>query len=344
MDRLIRFGKDVVNGWLDAGAFTLAASLAYYAIFSIAPLVLISIHLASLFLDRNAAVEGLTKELVGLIGPTGSDAIKQMLDAAGTAEPHGWTGLVAIAVLLLAAAGFVGSLQDALDKIWEAPPRPDGVWSFLRNKLFSFSLVLAAAFLLLVSLVLSTAMTALTGRFTVAFGLPEGVVETVIAAANFLLSALIFAAIFKFVPSVFVTWRAAAAGGVFTAVLFALGRFALAWYLGREAEASAYGAATSLVLLLIWIYYSAQILFLGAQFSQSFQSAGLRPQGAGAKVIAEERREGNLTEKYFSNLVAALGLGFLLGAAMMQRPTGRRRPGEPGLLERATRLLAQLTR
>ena len=187
-------------------------------------------------------------------------------------------------------------------------------------------------------------MTALTGRFTVAFGLSEGVAETVIAAANFLLSALIFAAIFKFVPSVFVTWRAAAAGGVFTAVLFALGRFALAWYLGREAEASAYGAATSLVLLLIWIYYSAQILFLGAQFSQSFQSAGLRPRGAGVKVIAEERREGNLTEKYFSNLVAALGLGFVLGAAMIQKPAGRRRPGEPGLFERATRLLALLTR
>jgi membrane protein len=205
--------------------------------------------------------------------------------------------------------------------------------------LFSFSLVLAAAFLLLVSLVLSTAMTALAGRFTVAFGLPEGVVETVVAVANFLLSALIFAAIFKFVPSVFVTWRAAAAGGVFTAVLFAIGRFALAWYLGREAEASAYGAATSLVLLLIWIYYSAQILFLGAQFSQSFQSAGLRPRGAGVKIVAGERQEGNFPEKYFSNLVAALGLGFVLGAAMMQKPAGRRRPGEPGLLERATRLL-----
>jgi membrane protein len=134
--------------------------------------------------------------------------------------------------------------------------------------------------LLLVSLVLSTAMTALAGSFTSALGLPEGIVAAVIATANFLLSALIFTAIFKFVPSVPVTWRAAAAGGVFTAALFAAGRFALAWYLGREAEASAYGAATSLVLLLIWIYYSAQILFLGAQFCQSFQSAGLRPRGA----------------------------------------------------------------
>ena len=126
MDRLIRFGKDVVNGWLDASAFTLAAALAYYAVFSIAPLLLISIHLASLFLDRTAAVEGLTQELVGVIGPAGSDAIKQMLDAAGTAQPQGWAGLVGIAVLLFAAGGFVGSLQDALDRIWDAPPRPRG--------------------------------------------------------------------------------------------------------------------------------------------------------------------------------------------------------------------------
>jgi membrane protein len=115
-------------------------------------------------------------------------------------------------------------------------------------------------------------MTALTGRFTTTLGLPEGIVQAVILIVNFLLAVAVFAAIFKFVPSVAVTWRAAIAGGLFTALLFALGRFALAWYLGREAEASAYGAATSLVLLLIWVYYSAQILFLGAQFSQTFQN------------------------------------------------------------------------
>ena len=136
------------------------------------------------------------------------------------------------------------------------------MWEFVKGKLFSFSLVLAAAFLLLVSLVLSTLMTALAGHVTGALGMPEGMVQSVIIVANFLLSALIFAAIFKFVPSVPVTWQAAIVGGLFTAVLFAAGRFALAWYLGREAQASAYGAATSLVLLLIWVYYSAQILFL----------------------------------------------------------------------------------
>jgi membrane protein len=280
MDRLIRFGKDVVNGWLEAEAFTLAASLAYYAIFSIAPLLLISIHIASLFLDRTAVVEGLTSELTGVIGPSGSGAITQMLEAAGTGQPEGWTGVVSIAVLLFAATGFVGSLQDALDKIWDAPPRPGGIWTFIRSKLLSFSLVLAAAFMLLVSLLLSTAVTALAGSFSTALGLSEGVVAAIIAIANFLLSALIFAAIFKVVPSVPVTWRAAAAGGIFTAILFAAGRFALAWYLGREAEVSAYGAATSLVLLLIWVYYSAQILFLGAQFSQSFQGTFGRRRSA----------------------------------------------------------------
>ena len=213
MDRITRFVKDVLNGWLEAGAFTLAAALAYYAIFAIAPLLLISIYLASLFLDRNAAVEGLTNEMIGVIGPSGSDAIKEMLDAAGTAQPQGWAGLVAIAVLLFAATGFVGGLQDALDKIWDAPPREDGIWDFIKTKLFSFTLVLAAAFLLLISLVLSTAMTALTGRFTTTLGLPEGIIQAVILIVNFLLAASVFAAIFKFVPSVAVTWRAAIAGG-----------------------------------------------------------------------------------------------------------------------------------
>jgi membrane protein len=281
MDRLIRFGKDVMNGWLEADAFTLAAALAYYAIFSIAPLLLIAIHIASFFLDRTVVVEGLTNELAGVIGPSGSGAITQMLEAAGTGQPEGWTGVVSIAVLLFAATGFVGSLQDALDKIWDAPPRPGGIWTFIRSKLLSFSLVLAAAFMLLVSLLLSTAVTALAGSFSTALGLAEGVVAAIIAIANFLLSALIFAAIFKLVPSVPVTWRAATVGGIFTAILFAAGRFALAWYLGREAEASAYGAATSLVLLLIWVYYSAQILFLGAQFSQSFQGSSRRRPARG---------------------------------------------------------------
>jgi membrane protein len=235
MAQLIRFGRDVLHGWMESGSITLAASLAYYAIFAIAPLLLLSIHIASLFLDRTTAVERLTNEFIGVIGPSGSEAIKQMLDVAGTAQPEGWAGLLAIALLIVAAAGFVSSLQSALDTIWHAEPVLSGVWSFVRTKLLSFSLVLAAAFLLLVSLVLSTAMAALTGRFTMLIGLRDEIVGTLVGIANFFLSAAIFTAIFKFVPAAEVSWRAAAAAALFTALLFAAGRFALAWYLGREA-------------------------------------------------------------------------------------------------------------
>jgi membrane protein len=322
MSRITRFAKDVVNGWLAADAFSLAATLAYYAIFSIAPLLLLSIHLASLFLDRSVAVERLTNELIGVIGPTGSDAIRQMLEAAGTAQTESWSGLIGLGVLLFAATGFVGSLQDALDRIWEAPPRPGGFGAFIKGKIFTFTLILAAAFLLLISLVLSTVMTAVAGAITDAFGLPDGVVAAVIATANFLLATLIFAAIFKYVPSVFVTWRAAVVAGLITAALFALGRLALAWYLGREAEASAYGAATSLVLLLIWVYYSAQILFFGAQFSQSLQTAwlGRRPVAG----PAPHRPPSQLSpDTDLANVAGALVLGFVLGALVTQRPRPR---------------------
>jgi len=333
---MLRFLRNVLDRWLEVDAFGLAAALAYYAIFSIAPLLLLSIHLASLFLDRTTAVEALTNELIGVIGPAGSDAIKQMLDAAGTAQPEGWAGLIGFAVLLFAATGFVGSLQDALDKIWHAPPRPSGLWAFFRAKLFSFSLILAAAFLLLISLVLSTAMTAIAGRVTSAVGLQEETVGLVIITANFSLAALIFAAIFKYVPSVPVSWKAAVAGGVFTAVLFAVGRFVLAWYLGREAEASAYGAATSLVLLLIWVYYSAQILFLGAQFSESVQNEGRRSMQAACTNASSNSSDASAPVNNLSTIAAALGLGFVLGAVATQRRHGK---GAAPNKFRATRLL-----
>ena len=323
---MLHFLRNVFDRWLEVDAFSLAATLAYYAIFSIAPLLLLSIHLASLFLDRTTAVEALTNELISVIGPAGSDAIKQMLDAAGTAQPEGWAGLIGFAVLLFAATGFVGSLQEALDKIWHAPPRPSGLWAFIRAKLFSFSLILAAAFLLLISLVLSTAMTAVAGRFTSALGLEEGIVELVVVTANFLLAALIFAAIFKYVPSVPVSWKAAIAGGFFTAVLFAVGRFVLAWYLGREAEASAYGAATSLVLLLIWVYYSAQILFLGAQFSESVQNDGRRSMQEAHADAPSSSNYIAAPGNNLSTIAAALGLGFVLGAVTTQRRRGRGGP------------------
>lgn len=331
MSRIWQFIRNVVDGWLEVDAFSLAASLAYYAIFSIAPLLLLSIHIASLFMDRTTAVDSLTNELINLIGPAGSDAIRQMLDAAGTAQTETWSGLIGFLVLLFAATGFVGSLQAALDRIWNAPPAPSGVWAFMRSKLFSFSLVLAAAFLLLISLVLSTAMTALAGRVTASAGLSEGLAALVVALGNFALAGLIFAAIFKYVPNATVTWRAAFAGGIFTAILFALGRFALAWYLGREAEASAYGAATSLVLLLIWVYYSAQILFLGAQFSQTLHNYNSHSRVAQTSIVLHPPNT-------LATLAGAFGFGLLLSALAAPSSDTRSSNGNLRTLLRIVRL------
>jgi membrane protein len=281
MPRYFEFSREVVSGWLNAGAIRLAAALAYYAIFAIAPLLLLSIHIAALFIDRGAAVDRITAQFSGIIGPAGSGAIQQMLQAAGTGEPQGWAGAIGLGVLLFAAAGFVGSLQDALDTIWEAPTRGDsGVWTFIRSKFLSFSLVLSAALLLLISLVLTAVISAFAEMGAHALALPDWLLFVVTFLSNLVLTALIFTLVFKYVPSVPVTWRAAWWGGLFTAFLFALGRFALGWYLGREAEASPYGAATSLVLLLVWVYYSAQILFLGAEVSRCVEAPRVRGENA----------------------------------------------------------------
>ena len=169
-------------------------------------------------------------------------------------------------------------------------------------------------------------MTALAGKATAVLGLSEAAIALVIAIANFILAALIFAAIFKYVPNAFVSWRAALAGGIFTAVLFAVGRLALAWYLGREAEASAYGAATSLVLLLIWVYYSAQILFLGAQFAQTLQYGD---RGASLAINSATAQAANTD---FANIATAFGLGALLGA-LVAKPSSRQ-DIRPGMLRR----------
>ena len=175
-------------------------------------------------------------------------------------------------------------------------------------------------------------MTVVAGKATASLGLSETVVALIIAAANFILAAMIFAAIFKYVPNAVVSWRAALGGGIFTAVLFAFGRLALAWYLGREAEASAYGAATSLVLLLIWVYYSAQILFLGAQFSQSLQ------YGDRAASLAIDSATAQAANTDFANIATAFGLGALLGA-LVTKPFSRQ-DIRPGMLQK---LFSQIT-
>jgi membrane protein len=261
--------KQTFKDWSDDHAPRLGAALAYYTIFSIAPLLLIVIAVAGLWFGREAAQQQIFGQIGGLVGENGAQAIQGIMKAAD--KPH--SGMIAtvvgIVTLLFGATGVFIQLQDALNTIWEVKPKPgQGIKGFIRHRILSLAMVFGIGFLLLVSLVVSAGLAAV-GKW-LSGAMPGG--EEVWHAINFIVSfavfALAFTLMFKYLPDVKVAWRDVWLGGVITAFLFTLGKFVLGMYLGRSAVTSAYGAAGSLIVVLLWIYYSAQILFLGAEFTQ----------------------------------------------------------------------------
>lgn len=263
--------KATFSDWSDDHAPRLGAALAYYTVFSIAPLLLIVVAIAGLVFGRDAAQEQIFGQLSGLVGEGGAEAIQGMLKAAD--KPH--TGIIStvigIATLLFGATGVFIQLQDALNTIWEVKPKPGrGVWGFIRSRILSLAMVFGIGFLLLVSLVVSAGLAA-AGKF-LSDTMPGG--EAVWHVVNFVVSfaviALLFTMMFKYLPDVKIAWRDVWLGGVLTALLFTLGKYALGMYLGRASVSSAYGAAGSLIVVLLWVYYSAQILFFGAEFTQVY--------------------------------------------------------------------------
>jgi membrane protein len=263
--------KQTVVDWVEDKAPRLGAALAYYTVFSIAPLIVIVIAIGGLWFGKEAAQAQIFGQLAGLVGEQGAQAISGMLQAANKPHEGMIASSLAIITLLFGATGVFIQLQDALNTIWEVKPKPGrGVWGFIRQRLLSLAMVFGIGFLLLVSLVLSAALAAAGKWFEGA--LPGG--EEIWQILNFVLSfavvAALFTLMFKYLPDVKIAWRDVWLGGVLTALLFTIGKFALGMYLGRSSVSSAYGAAGSLVILLLWVYYSAQILFLGAEFTQVY--------------------------------------------------------------------------
>jgi membrane protein len=285
--------KTSFKEWKEDNASRLAAALAYYTIFSISPLLIIALAIAGQFIDQSIVRDQLMAQISGLVGQQGADIISTMLQNAHRPT----TGLIAsifgIVTLLLGASGFFGELQGALNTIWEVAPKPNrGIWGTIKDRFFSFTMVLGLSFLLLVSLVISTGLSALNNYITgnvVSASILLGVVNF---AISFGVIALIFALIFKFIPDVEIAWRDVWFGAVVTAILFMIGKTAIGIYLGTSSVASSYGVAGSLVVLLLWIYYSAQILFLGAEFTQVFADKyGKHVQpDADAVPMSEEKR------------------------------------------------------
>jgi membrane protein len=263
--------KETGEDFVEDNATSLAGSLAYFTLLSLAPLIVIALAIAGLAVDEEATREQLATELGSVVGPQGASAVDAIVENARTPSAGIISSVLGVVVLLFGASGVFGELQSALNKIWEVEPKPGrGLWGTIRDRLFSFAMVMGVAFLLLVSLLLSTALAAI-GRF-LEQSLPGG--EALWQVLNFALSlsivSALFALTFKVVPDAKVRWRDVWIGAVVTAFLFSVGKFLIGLYLGKSSVASSYGAAGSIVLLVIWVYYSAAILFLGAEFTQVY--------------------------------------------------------------------------
>jgi membrane protein len=269
---LWKIAKETAKDWSDDDAATLAAALAYYALLSLAPLMVISIGVAGWFLGPEAARGRVAGELGGIVGGEAAQGIPK----------RGVIGaVVGVVTLFVGASGVFGQLQTSLNAIWEVKPKPDrGLLGQVKDRFFSFTMVLGVAFLLLVSLVLSSLLSSL--GTVLADTLPGG--ATVWQVINFALSfgvvTLLFALIFKVIPDAKVQWRDVWLGAAVTALLFVVGKQLLGIYLGKAAVGSSYGAAGSIVALVVWVYYAAQILFVGAEFTQvhaRHRGAGIEP-------------------------------------------------------------------
>lgn len=278
--------KETMKEWSEDNATRLAAALAYYTIFSIPPLLIIALAIAGQVFDREIAQQRLIGQIVGLVGSGGEsvgEGIEAILDNASRPEGSLIAIIVGIVTLFFGASGVFGELHSALNTIWEIAPKPGrGILGTFKDRFFSFTMVLGIGFLLLVSLVLTTVLSALGDFFT---GLmPETVIVMQILnqAISFGLITILFGLIFKVIPDVKIAWRDVWIGAAATALLFTLGKFLIGLYLGNSAVASTYGAAGSLIVILLWVYYSAQILFLGAEFTQVYANR------YGSRIVADE--------------------------------------------------------
>lgn len=268
---IFRLTRDTLNAWIDDKALRLSAAVAYYAIFSIAPLLIFSISLAGLFFGEDAVEGHLEVQLANYIGAPAAQAVQTMVQSAAQAEQGRLATILGFVTLILGATGVFAQLKDAINTIWGVEPKPHKAWlAWVHERLISLGMVLVIGFLLLTSLLLTTALAVFNQYVGQMLPLPVFFWTALSTVGSFLLVTVLFAMMFKVLPDAVVKWRDVWIGAVFTAVLFEVGKFALGLYLGRESTVSSYGAAGAVILLLLWVYYNACILFLGAEFTQVY--------------------------------------------------------------------------
>jgi membrane protein len=290
---ILKLLKTTLDEWGADKAPRLAAALSYYTVFSLAPLLLVVIAIAGLAFGPDAARGRIDDQLRGLIGQEGAAFIQEMLQNVNQPATGIFATIVGIVTLLLGAIGVFNQLKDALNTAWDVQPKPgSGIKAFIMNNVLSFGMLLGVGFLLLVSLVVSAGLSALD-EFT--RGLLPGI-EFVMQIINIVISfgiiTALFALIYKFLPDAKIAWKDVWIGAAVTSLLFTVGKFAIGLYLGNSSLASTYGAAASLVVLFLWIYYSAQILLFGAEFTQVYArtyGSGIEPKENAISLTEAEK-------------------------------------------------------
>ena len=259
--------KESVSRWAGDFAPSMGAALSYYTIFSIAPLLLLVIAIAGFAFGEAAASGALFGQLRGMLGDEGAAVAQRLVASAHEPRTTIVATIVGIGMLLLGATSVLLELQSALNRIWRAPPAPKGIWTMVRARLAAVSLILAIGFLLLVSLVASAAMAAIGQWGAPYLARVRWVFEVVNVAASVVMVTVLFAMIYKILPRVRIGWKDVWVGAMVTAILFTVGKSLIGLYIGKAAVASGFGAAGSVVVLLVWVYYSAQIFLFGAEFT-----------------------------------------------------------------------------
>ena len=286
--------KAAASAWVNDYAQSMGAALAYYTMFSIAPLLLIVISIAGLVFGDQAARGEIFMQLEGMLGASGATAVQGLLESVRQPTQSVTATVFGIVLLLIGASSVFGELQDALDRIWRAPRSPgqSGMWGLVRARLLSFGMILGIGFLLMVSLLASAALAALTKWWGPMFSHWAPVASIIELASSFLVITLVFAMIYKIMPRVKIDWKDVWIGAAATSLLFTAGKFLIGVYIGRSGIASGFGAAASLVVVLVWVYYSAQIFLLGAEFTWAYA----HKFGSRRDIAAENDGESRLAE------------------------------------------------
>ena len=296
---IIGLFRDTFKDWSEDKAARLGASLAYYTMFSLGPLLVIVVAIASLVFDD--AQGQIVSKISGIVGKEGGDVIGQTMENANRGGGSIIATIIGIVTLLFGAAGVFGQLKDALNTIWEVKPKPGlGFLNTIKERFFSFTMVLGTGFLLLVSLVISAAVSAFGEILRNLVPGADIIGQVLSFLVSFAVVAMMFSLLFKFLPDVKIAWSDVWIGGVVTAALFLLGQFALGLYISMGNVGSAFGAFSAIIIILVWIYYSAQILFLGAEFTQVYTNrfgSRVRPEAHAEFATEEQRAQEGMSRK-----------------------------------------------